>query len=59
VTLMGHSAEEAALVGLFLHGCQIVAASTSGLLGYFLLEWSKRSADHAETTSEQVPAHLS
>jgi glycosyltransferase 2 family protein len=43
VTLAGFDIGPAASIGFFLHGCQIVAAVTTGLIGYLWLQISRRA----------------
>lgn len=42
VTLAGYDIGQAASIGFFLHGCQIVAAVLTGLLGYVWLQMNRR-----------------
>jgi hypothetical protein len=42
VTLAGYDLSQAVAIGFFLHGCQILAAAATGLIGYLWLQTSKR-----------------
>lgn len=42
VTLAGYDLGQAASIGFFLHGCQILAAVTTGLIGYLWMQINRR-----------------
>ncbi|MBZ0302904.1 MAG: hypothetical protein K8J31_24375, partial [Anaerolineae bacterium] len=43
VTLAGYDVGQAASIGFFLHGCQIVCAVTTGLIGYLWLHMNRHN----------------
>jgi hypothetical protein len=53
VTLAGYDIGQAASIGFFLHGCQIVAAVLTGLLGYLWLQMNRREQLAGELDAKQ------
>lgn len=47
VALAGYDVGQAASIGFFLHGCQLIVAALSGLLGYVWLQVARRHAPAA------------
>lgn len=55
VTLAGLGLQEAAAIGLFLHGMQVFVSGVYGLIGYIVILRTRRSAEATENRTESLP----